>query len=59
LGLTLDEPGEDDRRINLNGIEVLAEKSLDSYLEGQIIDFINSGYETGFLISPERGSSCA
>jgi Fe-S cluster assembly iron-binding protein IscA len=59
LGLALDEPGEDDSTLHLNGIEILAEKKLLPYLEGQLIDFINSRYETGFSISPEHGSSCA
>jgi Fe-S cluster assembly iron-binding protein IscA len=58
LGLTLDEPGENDSKICLNGIELIVEKSLNSHLEGQLIDFVNSGYENGFIISPERGSSC-
>jgi Fe-S cluster assembly iron-binding protein IscA len=42
----------------LNGIELIVEKSLNSHLEGQLIDFVNSVYENGFIISPERGSSC-
>jgi Fe-S cluster assembly iron-binding protein IscA len=57
--LALDEPSENDTRLNLNGIELLAEKSLNSFLDGQVIDFVNSGFREGFVISPEWGSSCA
>jgi len=57
--LALDEPGENDNRLDLNGIELLAEKTLDSHLDGQMIDFISSGYRKGFVISPEYGSSCS
>jgi Fe-S cluster assembly iron-binding protein IscA len=59
LGLALDEPGDDDNKISLNGIELLAEKSLSSLLEGQKIDFVNSEDRSGFVISQEYGSSCA
>jgi len=45
--------------LNLNGIELLAEKTLNSFLDGQLIDFVNSGYREGFVISPEFGSSCS
>lgn len=57
--MALDEPNENDTRLNLNGIELLAEKSLNSFLDGQVIDFVNSGFREGFVISPEWGSSCA
>ena len=59
LGLALDEPGENDNKMTLNGIELLAEKSLNSFLDGQVIDFVNSGMREGFVISPEFGSSCS
>jgi Fe-S cluster assembly iron-binding protein IscA len=44
---------------DLNGIELLAGKSLNSFLDGQVIDFVNSGMREGFVISPEYGSSCS
>ena len=56
--MALDEPGDNDTRMNLNGIELLAEKSVNSFLEGQVIDFVNSGSREGFTISPEWGSAC-
>ena len=59
MGLALDEPNENDNKMILDGVELLAEKSLDSFLEGQLIDFVESGYRKGFVISPEYGSSCA
>lgn len=57
--MALDEPNEKDTKLNLNGVDLLAEKSLNSFLEGQVIDFVNSGYREGFVISPEWGSSCS
>jgi len=57
--LALDEPSENDTRLNLNGVELLAEKSLNAFMDGQVIDFVNSGFREGFVISPEWGSSCA
>jgi Fe-S cluster assembly iron-binding protein IscA len=58
LGLALDEPNDNDTKLNLNGIELVAEKKLKSFLEDQVIDFVNSGFREGFVISPEYGSSC-
>lgn len=57
--MALDEPNENDTRLNLNGVELLAEKSLNAFMDGQVIDFVNSGFREGFVISPEWGSSCA
>jgi Fe-S cluster assembly iron-binding protein IscA len=51
LGLALDEPKENDGKIDLDGVELLAEETLTSFLDGQLIDFINSGYRCGFVIS--------
>ena len=57
MGLALDEPTEQDNQIDLNGINLLAEKSLTSFLEGQVIDFVNSGGREGFVVGPAWGSS--
>ena len=59
LGLALDEPGENDNKINMNGIELLVEKAINSFMEDQVIDFVNSGMREGFVISAEYGSSCS
>lgn len=58
MGLALDEPGENDNKLSLNGVDLLAEASLNSFLDGQVIDFVNSGMREGFVISPEYGSDC-
>jgi len=57
--LTLDESNENDNRLSLNGIELLAEETLNPYLDGQMIDFVSSASGEGFVISQERGSSCS
>lgn len=57
--MTLDESNEKDNRLSLNGIELLAEETLNPYLDGQMIDYVSSARGEGFVISQERGSSCA
>lgn len=57
--MALDEPNDDDNRIELSGVQLLFQKSINSLLEGQVIDFVNSGYKEGFVVSPEWASgSC-
>nr|WP_277058682.1 hypothetical protein [Trichlorobacter lovleyi] len=58
MGLALDEPHENDDTIDLNGIELFVEKATKVYLEGQMIDFINSGYRQGFVIMKEWRGTC-
>lgn len=56
--MALDEPNDDDARLDMGGIELLTQKSMRAFLDGQIIDFVNSGYREGFVISPESGAAC-
>jgi Fe-S cluster assembly iron-binding protein IscA len=58
LGLALDEPTEQDNQMELNGVNLLAEKSLTSFLDGQVIDYVTSGGNEGFVVGPDMGSSC-
>ena len=58
LGLTLDESNENDTVLNANGIDLLVEKRLVSFLEDQLIDFMDNERGQGFSISREYGSSC-
>ena len=58
LGLTLDESNENDTVLNANGIDLLVEKRLVSFLEDQLIDFLDNERGQGFSISREYGSSC-
>ena len=58
MGLALDEPTDKDNTIELNGIKVLAEKSLNSFLEEQVIDFVKSGNREGFVVGPAWGHAC-
>lgn len=53
MGLALDEPHEGDGKIALNGFELLVDKTTKTYLDGCVIDYINSGYRQGFVISKE------
>lgn len=45
--------------MQLDGIDLLVEKSINSLLDNQVIDFVNSGFREGFVIAPEWGSSCS
>lgn len=58
MGLVLDEPKESDNKIDLNGIELLVEPGFKSLLDGQIIDFVSSGFREGFVVSPEWATAC-
>lgn len=58
MGLALDEPNEQDNKMELNGVQLLAEKSLSPFLDGQVIDYISSGGREGFTVGPDFGSSC-
>ncbi len=58
MGLALDEPSENDNEMELNGIKVVAEKSLTSFLDEQVIDFVTSGGREGFVVGPAWGSAC-
>ena len=56
--MTLDESNENDTVLNANGIDLLVEKRLVSFLEDQLIDFMDNERGQGFSISREYGSSC-
>ncbi len=58
MGLALDEPTEKDTTLELNGIIVLAEKSINSFLDDQIIDFVKSGNREGFVVGPSWRGTC-
>lgn len=44
--------------MELNGISLLAEKSLAPFLDGQQIDYVSSGGREGFVVGPEIASGC-
>ena len=58
--MALDEPGDKDTTLVLNDINVVVEKSLTSFIEEQVIDYIRSAQGEGLVIAPAWGaSSCS
>lgn len=49
--MALDEPMENEQPIMVNGIEVLMEDEIKTYAEGSTLDYINTVYGEGFMIS--------
>lgn len=56
--MTLDESNENDTILQDNGIDLLVESRLVSFLEGQVVDFMDNERGQGFSISRECGGSC-
>lgn len=44
--------------MELNGINLLAEKSLAPFLAGQQIDYVTANGREGFVVGPEIASGC-
>jgi Fe-S cluster assembly iron-binding protein IscA len=57
LGLTLDEPKENEKPVQVNGIDILVEDRLDPFIKGTTIDYVKNWYSEGFRIS-KSGSAC-
>jgi len=58
LGLALDEPNDKDERLSLEGLEVLVDKRALPYVEGSVVDYVQSFWGTGFTIRPAYGGIC-
>lgn len=59
--MTLDESKTDEDNLNEeHGVRLVVDKKVAPYLEGAIVNFIESGYDAGFEIrSPNFGNSCS
>ena len=55
LGLTLDVSKNNEHMFNVNGVDLMIDKSILPYTTDSQIDYIDNIYETGFVVS---GSGC-
>jgi Fe-S cluster assembly iron-binding protein IscA len=55
--LALDEPEEDERSIEINGINVLVSEGLENLVDGTKIDYVVQPEGEGFVMTG-RNNSC-
>jgi len=58
LGLTLDEPNENEETTQFNGIDVLIADAIKDLADGNTIDYVNLPYGKGFTITSAGHTSC-
>lgn len=58
MGLALDEPNDKDERVNLAEIEILVDRRALPYVEGSVVDYVDSLWGKGFTIRPAYAGSC-
>jgi Fe-S cluster assembly iron-binding protein IscA len=56
--LALDEPNDQDERVSLDGVEILVDRRALPYVEGSVVDYVESFWGKGFTIRPAHGGSC-
>jgi Fe-S cluster assembly iron-binding protein IscA len=56
--LALEEPNEDEKAIQVNGIDVLIQDELKVYTDRSTIDYINGPGRSGFTISLDVRADC-
>jgi len=58
LGLTLDEPNENEETTQFNGIDVLIADAIKAFADGNTIDYVNLPDREGFTITSAGHTSC-
>ena len=56
MGLTLDEPKENEIPMTINGIGVLVEDYAKMFIDDAVVDYIREADNEGFIVN--NGSSC-
>jgi|ETNmetMinimDraft_13_1059891.scaffolds.fasta_scaffold365911_1 Fe-S cluster assembly iron-binding protein IscA len=56
MGMALDEPQENEKPVQINGVGVLISKDDMPYVDGTIVDYVTQSYSGGFTITGPRGS---
>jgi Fe-S cluster assembly iron-binding protein IscA len=56
MGLALEEPRDTDLTLDLDGLHVSAEPGLSFVLPETVLDWVDRGFERGFLVEREWGS---
>ena len=58
MGLALDEPRENERPMEVNGIDVLIGEEVRPFASGNVLDYVESPAGSGFVLGPESGYTC-
>ena len=58
LGLTLDEPKKNEIAFLVNGINVLIDDNVKTYVEGNTVDYVDYGYGGSFSIAAPGQHQC-
>lgn len=56
MGLALDEPKEDEKPVQINGLDVLIKEFDMKVMDGTVLDYVRQEHGEGFVIG--GGSSC-
>ncbi len=56
MGMALDEPQENEKPIQVNGIDVLVADFARPYIDGTIVDYIHEPHGEGFTIIGAGGA---
>lgn len=51
MGLVLDEPRDNDTKIEVEGVNYLIDKDLEDRSGGVKVDYVDQGYAKGFVLS--------
>ena len=56
--MALDEPNDGDERVSLEGVDILVDKFALPYVEGSVVDYVQSLWGKGFTIRPAYAGGC-
>jgi Fe-S cluster assembly iron-binding protein IscA len=54
--MVLDEPGENEQAVKINGIDILIDEYERNFIDGTVIDYVKEARGEGFIIN--SGSTC-
>ena len=58
MGLALEEPHDGDLTVDLDGLVLRFESSLSFALPETVVDWVDRGFEHGFVVEQEWSSGC-
>jgi hypothetical protein len=58
VGLALEEPLDTDLTVDLDGLVFRVESSLSFALSETVVDWVDRGFERGFVVEQEWSSGC-
>ena len=56
MGMALDEPGDDEKALQVNGIDVLIADFVKPFVDGMTIDYVKLPHGEGFTIVGAGGA---